>query len=113
MFGKLIQSSCEDFKSEVKLTHNSWVKTPAAADENKIIPDFTNLYINYKSTGEWYNQVVKKDTTIIALATALKKEQKKNKHSHLNSNVNYLANAKKSSAVIPKWSFTKTDTLKT
>ena len=76
MFDKLLETSCPDFLSEVKLSRNQWVKNPAAIDENVLVAEFINLYTNFKSNGEWDKHVVNKDATIIALATALKAAKK-------------------------------------
>ena len=37
------------------------------------------MYTNYKSTGEWDEEAVDKDTVIVALATDIKKEFSNNK----------------------------------
>jgi len=72
LFDKLLLSHCDDFRSEVKLERNAWVKDPVACDTNKVIASFVNLYTNYKSTKEWDKQALDKDATIIALATGVK-----------------------------------------
>ena len=79
MFEKLLETTCPDFLSEVKLVRNQWVKNPVATDENKVIAEFINLYTNFKANGEWDKNVVNKDATIIALATALKAANKAGK----------------------------------
>ena len=45
MFEKLLETSCPDFLSEVKLSRNQWVKNPAAIDENTLVAEFINLYL--------------------------------------------------------------------
>ena len=72
MFQKLLETNCPDFKSEVKLCRNQWVRNPSATDENTIIAEFINLYTNFKANGEWDKHVANsKEATIIALVTAL------------------------------------------
>ena len=48
--------------------------------------EMINLYTNYKATGEWGNNVVSSQQSIIYLATALANEQAKNK-SNMGNNI--------------------------
>ena len=63
------------FCANVKRKNSAWVKDPAEIDIGNLIYDTTNLYTNYKSTGEWYEETVDKDEAIVAFAIDLKKER--------------------------------------
>ena len=67
----------------------------------------TNLYTNYKSTGEWDKQGADQQKVLIALATALKQERAKNKKQSTDARAATTANtnAKTGKAVIPEWKF--------
>ena len=61
------------FFSDVKREKSAWVKEPSAIDIDNLIADTANFYTNYKSTGEWDEESVDKDSVIIALVDDLNK----------------------------------------
>ena len=63
------------FCANVKRKNSAWVKDPAEIDIGNLIYDTTNLYTNYKSTGEWYEETIYKDAFIFSLETELKKKR--------------------------------------
>ena len=60
--------------SDVNREKSVWEKEPAVIDIDKLIADTTNLYTNYKSTGELDEEAVDKDAVIVVLATDIHKE---------------------------------------
>ena len=53
IFDCLALAKSKDFRADVKRKESAWVKYPATIDIAKIIDNTTNLYTNYKYTGEW------------------------------------------------------------
>ena len=98
-----------DFLSDVKRQRSEWVKNPNGFDTSSFIADMTNLYTNYKSTGEWDKQGADQQKVLIALATALKQERATNKQQSTDAGDGMTAdaNAKTGKTVIPKWKFKK------
>ena len=61
VFDCLALAKCKYLCADVKRDKSAWVKVPAAIDNDKLIADTTNLYINYKPTGELDEEAVDKD----------------------------------------------------
>ena len=105
IFDKLGATKCVDFAQEVKREKNAWIKDSSSVDEAKLVADFTNLYTNYKRTGDW-EKVDQKEATIIALATQvdhLKKQVKASKPSAKGTNP-------KQNSAVQSWRFEKKGT---
>ena len=54
VFDHLALAKYKYFCADFKCNKSAWSKELAAIDIDKLIVDTTNLYTNYKSTGEWY-----------------------------------------------------------
>ena len=78
-FEQLVKTRCSDFLEEVKHQWSEWIKDSGRFDSGEFCVEMINLYTNYKATGEWGNNVVSSQQSIIYLATALANEQAKNK----------------------------------
>ena len=46
-----------DFLIDIKHQCSEWVKKPSAFNTRAFIANIINLYMNYKSTGEWTSKV--------------------------------------------------------
>ena len=78
IFDKLSKIVCETFLADVKRQKSKWIKDPVSFNTVQGMADLTNLYTNYKSTGLCKAQRKDIKSTILALATALKKYWAKN-----------------------------------
>ena len=70
-----------DFLADVKHQHSEWVNKPSNFNTSTFIADMINLYMNYNSTGEWYNKGANHNKVLVDLATALKQEHANNNKS--------------------------------
>ena len=69
-FDQLIKSSCKDFLTNVKQARSDWIKNPQKFDQATAMMEFTNLYTNFSSAGDW-DRADKEQAKIIALTTEL------------------------------------------
>ena len=76
-FEQLVKTGCSDFLEDVKRQQSEWLKDSGTFDSGQFCADMINLFKNYKATGEWENNDVFIQKSIIALATALANERAK------------------------------------
>ena len=53
MFDQLLKTSCNDFLANVKQARSDWIKKQKKFDQATAMLEFSNLYTNFSSTGNW------------------------------------------------------------
>ena len=75
--GKIVGDFLIDVKHQ--RSGSEWVKKTSAFNTRTFIANIINLYMNYRSTGEWNKQGGNHNKVLVDLATALKHEYENNK----------------------------------
>ena len=70
MFNQLLKNTCKDFLKNVKQSRSDWIKNPKTFDQATAQMEFTNLYTNFSSAGDW-DRANEEQAKIIALTTEL------------------------------------------
>ena len=70
MFNQLLKTTCKDFLTNVKQSRSDWIKNPKTFDQATAQMEFTNLYTNFSSAGDW-DRADEEQAKIIALTTEL------------------------------------------
>ena len=71
MFDQLLKTSCKDFLTNVNQARSDWIKNPKKFDPATPMLEFTNLYTNFSSDGDW-EKADEEHAKIIALTIDLK-----------------------------------------
>ena len=70
MFNQLLKTTCKDFLTNAKQSRSDWIKNPKTFDQATAQMEFTNLYTNFSSAGDW-DRADEEQAKIIALTTEL------------------------------------------
>ena len=70
MFDQLLKTICKEFLANVKQARSNWIKNPKKFDQATAMSEFTHLYTNFSSAGDW-DKADEEQSKTVALTTNL------------------------------------------